>query len=140
MTGILQPKIAWAVLACLASPLAAADVRVEPAGLRNANGTLYVAVCAQSEFLQPACAYVASAPASQGAVTVSGVPPGTYAVQVVHDENANGTLDRPGFIPLEGLGFSRDAPMRMGPPRWDDAAFELTEAGVTIPLTIRYFQ
>ena len=147
MDRFWQPKSSWAtpaagatLLGCLALPLVAAEVRVEAAGLRNEAGTLYVAVCSEAEFLQPACAYTGSAPASEGAVTVAGVPPGTYAVQAVHDENGNGTLDRPGFLPLEGLGFSRDARMFMGPPAWDDAAFDLTEAGVTIPLTLRYFQ
>jgi uncharacterized protein (DUF2141 family) len=38
------------------------------------------------------------------------------------------------------MGFSRDAPMRFGPPRWDDAKFDLTESGATVPLTMRYFQ
>lgn len=118
----------------------AADLTVEVGGLRNAAGTIYAAVCTEAEFLQPTCAFFGSAPASAGSVTVSGVPAGTYAVQVVHDENDNQTLDRPGFLPTEGLGFSRDAPMRMGPPRWSDAAFELAEPGARVPLTMRYFQ
>ncbi len=118
----------------------AAELTVEVLGLRNATGTVYAAVCTEGEFLQPTCAHFGSAPASAGTVTVSNVPAGTYAVQVVHDENDNQTLDRPGFLPTEGMGFSRDAPMRMGPPRWSDAAFELAEPGARVPLTMRYFQ
>ena len=132
-------QFAVAVLA-LAGPAAAADLRIEVSGLRNAEGTVYAAVCTEDQFLEPSCTYFGSAPASSGAVTVTGVPPGTYAVQVVHDENNNQTLDRPGFLPTEGMGFSRDAPMRFGPPRWSDAQFDVTEAGATIPLTMRYFQ
>jgi uncharacterized protein (DUF2141 family) len=125
-----------------AAPALAQEVRVEVSGLRNASGTVYVAICTEPEFLQPTCAFFGQAPASTGpvVVTVEGVPPGTYAVQAVHDENGNGTLDRPGFLPEEGMGFSRDARMRMGPPRFSDAAFELTEAGAVVPLTMRYFQ
>jgi uncharacterized protein (DUF2141 family) len=126
--------------ALLAGPAGAAELRVEVEGLRNAEGTIYVAVCTEDEFLQPACAHTGRAPAGEGAVTVADVPPGTYAVQVVHDENDNQTLDRPGFLPTEGMGFSRDAPMRWGPPRWADAAFDLAEPGATVPLTMRYFQ
>ena len=118
----------------------AADLTIEVAGLRNAAGTVYAAVCTEDQFLQPACTYFGSAPAGFGVITVAGVPPGTYAVQVVHDENDNRTLDRPGFLPTEGMGFSRDAPMRMGPPRFADAAFELGAAGAVVPLTMRYFQ
>ncbi len=138
---IWQTKSAVLALAILGtSPALAADLRIEVAGLRNAEGTIYAAVCTEDQFLQPACDYFGSAPAASGVVEVTGVPPGTYAVQVIHDENDNETLDRPGFLPTEGMGFSRDAPMRFGPPRWADASFELTEGGATVPLTMRYFQ
>jgi uncharacterized protein (DUF2141 family) len=139
---IWQTKSAWAGLATLVVPVAAtaADLRIEVGGLRNPNGTVYAAVCTEAEFLQPACTWFGNAPASAPVVTVTGVPPGTYAVQAIHDENGNQALDRPGLLPTEGIGFSRDAPMRLGPPRWDDARFDLTEAGATVPLTMRYFQ
>lgn len=145
MLGSWQPTWAIGLLAAalassMGGPAPAADLRIEVAGLRNSDGTLYVAVCTEAEFLEPGCAHTGSAPAGDSAVVVSDVPPGTYAVQAVHDENNNGTLDRPGFLPTEGLGFSRDAPMRLGPPRFRDAAFELTEAGATVSLTMRYFQ
>jgi uncharacterized protein (DUF2141 family) len=140
--SIWQSKTAGVLLASLglASSAAAADLTVQVSGLRNGNGTVYVAVCTEDEFLQPACTYFGSGPAAGGAVTVTGVPPGTYAVQVIHDENDNQQLDRPGLLPTEGMGFSRDAPMRFGPPQWEDARFDLTEAGATVPLTMRYFQ
>lgn len=124
----------------LAGAAEAADLRIEVSGLRNAEGTVYAAVCTEDQFLQPACTWFGSAPASSGVVTVADVPPGTYAVQVIHDENDNRTLGRPGLLPTEGVGFSRDAPVRFGPPRWDDSRFDLTEAGATVPLTMRYFQ
>ena len=128
------------LVATLASSAMAADLRIEVSGLRNGAGTVYAAVCTEGEFLKPTCAYFGSAPATEGVVTVADVPPGTYAVQVVHDENNNRTLDRPGFLPTEGMGFSRDAPMRFGPPKWGDASFALEEPGATVKLTMRYFQ
>ena len=118
----------------------AADLRIEVSGLRNTNGTVYAAVCTEDQFLQPTCTWFGSGPASSGVVTVTDVPPGTYAVQVIHDENDNQALDRPGLLPTEGMGFSRDAPMRFGPPRWDDARFDLAEPGATVRLSMRYFQ
>jgi len=131
----------FAIMVVVMAPAAvAADLRVEVGGLRNGNGTIYAAVCTEQEFLKPVCTYFGSAPATDGVVTVTGVPPGTYAVQVVHDENDNRTLDRPGFLPTEGMGFSRDAPMRFGPPQWRDASFVLEDPGATVRLTMRYFQ
>jgi uncharacterized protein (DUF2141 family) len=138
---IWQTKsVAAGLILAMSGPVVAADLRVEVGGIRNTNGTVYVAVCTEAQFLQPACDYFGSAPAGSGAVTVTGIPPGTYAVQVVHDENNNKTLDRPGFLPTEGMGFSRDAPMRFGPPRFADAAFDLPAQGATVRLTMRYFQ
>lgn len=83
----------------------------------------------------------ASAPALAGKtiVTISNVQPGTYAVQAFHDENHNGKVDRALFgIPKEGVGFSNDAPIRLGPPKWKDAQFQLgDDKGIAFKL--RYF-
>ena len=52
------------------------------------------------------------------------VPPGTYAVAVIHDENSNGKLDTTFLgIPKEGVGTSNNARGHFGPPRFRDAAF-----------------
>ena len=55
------------------------------------------------------------------------VPAGTYAISMFHDENANGKIDRNFVgIPKEGYGTSNDAKGFMGPPKYEDAKFELT--------------
>lgn len=51
------------------------------------------------------------------------VPNGRYAIALVHDENGNGKLDKQLLMPREGFGFSRDAPVRLGPPSFSRAAF-----------------
>ena len=73
-------------------------------------------------------------------VVLHGLPPGQYAVQTFHDENGNKKVDR-NFIglPKEGVGFSNDAPIRMGPPKWADAMFTFNGAEQTIQLKTRYF-
>jgi uncharacterized protein (DUF2141 family) len=57
-------------------------------------------------------------PAGNPAITFANVAPGRYAVALFHDENANGRLDKVLMVPKEGFGFSRDAPVRFGPPRF----------------------
>jgi uncharacterized protein (DUF2141 family) len=43
------------------------------------------------------------------------IPPGTYALAVIHDENSNGKLDTDLLgIPTEGYGFSNDARALIG--------------------------
>ena len=123
-----------------AMPAAAADLTVRIGNLRSAEGQLLVAVCEEAQFTKPGCAYTGQAAASGGVVTVRDVPPGTYAIQAIHDENGNGTLDRRlMFLPLEGIGFSRNAPMRRGPPRFADAALEIQGDGV-VSFDMAYFQ
>ncbi len=77
----------------LAFPAAAEPgvLQVTVTGIRNAHGHVLVAVCDRATFLSPTCAYHGLAPAQPGPVVVgiTGVPPGTYAIEAYHDENDN---------------------------------------------------
>ncbi|MBT8432915.1 MAG: DUF2141 domain-containing protein, partial [Altererythrobacter sp.] len=58
-------------------------------------------------------------------LTFTDVEAGSYAIALLHDENDNGKADRAlGMMPKEGFGFSRDARVRMGPPKFDDAVID----------------
>ena len=134
----------WIFLAGLLASFSAeaADVRVTVTGVRNDHGRVLVALCERADFLQPSCPWSGSAPAGVGTVTVviTGVPAGIYAAQAFHDEDNNGKLERSFLgLPREGLGFSRDAPMHFGPPRFDAASFPVTAAGASIRLSMRYY-
>ena len=128
-----------------ATPAMAQDVVVHVENLRSAEGSVLVAICSPDDFLSAHCGHVGRAKASLGAadVTVRDVPPGRYAVQAIHDENDNSELDRNLIgMPREGMGFSRDAPMRMGPPRFSDAAVEIGGGGGgggSVTVSMRYF-
>lgn len=64
------------------------------------------------------------------------IPPGRYALAVVHDENMNGKLDVQWLgIPTEGYGFSNDAKALLGAPTFSDASFPYD--GRNLDLTIR---
>jgi uncharacterized protein (DUF2141 family) len=131
-----------AALICGAGTARAASVIVTVQGVRNTHGHILVALCGKAEFLRPHCAWRGRAPASPGdvRVTINNVPPGTYAAQAFHDENDNGILDRNILgLPREAMGFSNNAPMRMGPPRFDAASFPVTAPVTTIVFRLRYF-
>jgi uncharacterized protein (DUF2141 family) len=129
--------------ALLASPCArAATVAVTVHGVRNAHGHVRVALCKKAEFLHPNCAWRGHAAAAVGDVVVriTNVPPGTYAAQAFHDENDDGKLDRNILgLPREAMGFSNDAPMRMGPPKFDAAAFDVKAPLTETSFKLRYF-
>jgi uncharacterized protein (DUF2141 family) len=66
------------------------------------------------------------------------VPYGHYAISVYHDENANGKLDRNFLgIPSEGFGASNDATGLFGPPKFEEAMFELASKKKTLTIKIQ---
>jgi len=66
------------------------------------------------------------------------VPAGRYAISLLHDENGNGKADMTLFLPKEGFGFSRDAPVRMGPPSFNSAAFVVGDTAIQQTIRMRY--
>jgi len=128
-------------LALAALALDAGPITVEITNVRNARGRVHVALCPKSAFLSDNCPYEASAPATQGTtiVTFAAVPPGDYGAQAFHDENSNGKMDQMlGRIPKEGFGFSRDAKVHFGPPKWADAVFAHEAHAQVIRFGMRY--
>lgn len=126
-------------MAALPAPVVA-PIEIVVTDVHSDKGHIRLEICTETRFLKD-CAYAGSAPARVGSVTVTvaDVPPGRYAVQASHDENDNRKLDRNLFgIPKEGFGFSRDARVCMGPPRFSDAAFDHGDAPQQLTLRIRY--
>ena len=76
---------------------------------------------------------------SETKLVFTGVVPGTYAISLLHDENNNGKMDKKMlFMPKEGYGFSRDAPVKMAPPKFDAAKFAVAGEPVTLTIKVRY--
>lgn len=64
------------------------------------------------------------------------IPPGTYALAVVHDENMDGKLNTNFLgVPTEGYGFSSGAKASMSAPSFEAASFSYD--GQNLDLTIR---
>ncbi|NBC37841.1 DUF2141 domain-containing protein [Novosphingobium sp. FSY-8] len=119
-----------------------ASVTVQVTNVRNANGRVLIALCRKAQFLKETCPINASAPAQPGVTTVviDNVPPGEWAAQGFLDENNNKKVDQMLFgIPKEGVGFSRDARIVMGPPKWADAVFVQGSGPQVIRFALRYF-
>lgn len=67
------------------------------------------------------------------------IPYGTYAVAVLHDENANGVLDRNVFkVPTEGYGASNNPGGVMERAIFDDAKFELFQKSLVLHVQMQY--
>lgn len=58
--------------------------------------------------------------------TFTNMPPGHYAVSILHDENGNGKIDKGLFLPKEGIGFSNYSSVGpMNRPNFKKASFEV---------------
>ena len=112
-------------------------------GLRSMKGNVLVCATANPKFF-PDCSkdpksYRAKVSARDADnVSFSGVPQGTYAIALLHDENANSKMDMAIFLPKEGFGFSRNPAVVTGPPKFKAAAFAVDAAEVSQRVKMKY--
>jgi len=67
------------------------------------------------------------------------IPPGTYALAVIHDENMNGKLDTNWLgIPKEGYGFSNDVKALLGAPSFSAASFKYDGGTLDLMVSLHY--
>ena len=125
----------------LSASASAADLAIIVKNIRNDAGILLVAVCDAPSFLETGCPYQGrvAADGRQAELVFVDVEPGRYAVQIVHDENANETLDRNVLgVPKEGYGFSNNPASPFGPPSFDAAAIAVGEETIQVRVALRY--
>ena len=131
-----------AMLLCWRAVATAATLTVSVQGVRSDRGHIRIGVCQKSAFLSERCAYHAIVPARPGEVsaTISNIAPGVYAVAAYQDEDDSGKLKRTIFsMPKEDLGFSRNPPMRFGPPTFADCAIAIRARHSSVVLKLRKF-
>ncbi len=133
--------MAAALLVAAAGP--GADVRVSIIGMRSARGQILACLTTRPAAFpdctnDPASHKLSLPVTSPMELDFGPVAAGRYAISLIHDENGNGKLDTRIGMPREGYGFSRDAAVRFGPPRFSAAAFAVGEAPVHQTIHIRY--
>jgi uncharacterized protein (DUF2141 family) len=111
-------------------------------GLRSQRGVLRVCI-ASNPVAFPDCRDDAHAirrtvPAAAPHLRLEGLPPGDYAIAVIHDANGNSRLDTMMGIPREGFGFSRNPAIGFGPPRFNAARFTVGTGTQAQQVRIRY--
>lgn len=68
------------------------------------------------------------------------LPAGRYAFAFYHDEDGDEQFDKTLLgLPVEGFGFSNDAPLSLGPPSFVAAAVDFDGGSLTITASMRYF-
>lgn len=134
----ILPALAFAQSPC-------PGIHVKILNIRNSNGTVACALFESpegfpDEFLKFATnIMIIKIRKSQARCDFEDIPPGTYAMAVVHDENMNGKLDTNWMgIPTEGYGFSNDAKALVGAPSFSAASFRYDGRSIDMTMSLNY--
>jgi uncharacterized protein (DUF2141 family) len=138
-----QSTIDGAVAIPLAEPVATGSIKVTVSKLRNNQGQISIGLFNTSDSFPKRGkrfrGQVAAVSKQKGEITFNQVPAGTYALAVIHDENANNDLDTNFIgIPTEGYGFSNNAFGTFGPPSFEDASFKVASGQIAQNLVLKY--
>lgn len=130
--------IAGAFSALSTSAAFAADVAVTLTGVKAEGGTMLVSLQSKDQFMKPVGAKGAIGPATAGTMnlTVEDVPPGDYAVMVMHDADSNWTMTMKDGKPAEGWGHSGGAAGQT----FDAVKITVPEAGTSVTVPLNYPQ
>lgn len=145
----LASVLVFAVFGSLAFPSSAqvgqnSQLKVEVDGLRNQQGQICLSVFASgrgfpssgADAVQKRCVSITAIPQL---VSFENLQPGSYAVAVLHDANSDSKANHNFLgIPIEGFGFSRNAVIRMGPPKFNDAVVLVAGPTTNIQIQLNY--
>jgi uncharacterized protein (DUF2141 family) len=115
------------------------DIKVEVKNAKNDDGKMFFALYDnEDDFLKKEIkGGIEVITNKTSIITFKNVPTGVYAVSVFHDKNDNGEMDTNGLgIPTENFGCSNDAKGFMGPPKWKNAKFELSDKDKNIIINL----
>lgn len=120
-------------------------IHVDILGIHNSTGTVACALFESPagfpiEYLNYATnIMVIKVRKTQARCDFMDIPPGTYSLAVIHDENMNGKLDTNWLgVPTEGYGFSNDATSLLGAPSFAAASFRYEGQNLELQLKLHY--
>ncbi len=131
------PAIAFAQSSC---PV----IHVKIPNIKNSNGNLACVIFISPEgfpkkFLGSAkTVIIKKTQKTQAQCDFADIPPGTYAIAVIH-ENMNGKLDTNWMgIPKEGYGFSNTTIDEFGAPAFSAASFRYDGQNLNLTIELKY--
>ena len=121
------------------------SLTVKVDGLRNSKGVVQFALYNKDGTIPDenfeSYYKIGTSPIENGSSTFifSNLPTGRYAINILHDENENGKIDKGFFLPVEGVGFSNYESIGLSNrPKFSKASFQLNENSIK-QVTIIYF-
>ena len=129
-----------AAISAAAGAALAADVNITVTGVEARGGQMLVSLQSRAQFMKPtgAAGNFAQAAAGTMVLAVKDVPPGDYAVTVLHDEDSNWSMARkPDGRPAEGYAMSGKPPAGRA-PTFDEVKIAIPASGASLALAIAY--
>lgn len=111
-------------------------------GLESPNGSILLSIYDSEAAFDKNGKPVRDAmiPANAAAVSavIAGLPAGRYAIKAFHDVDGDRKMaSNPFGMPTEPFAFSNNAVANMGPAKWVDAVFTVTDGANRHSITIR---
>ena len=107
---------------------------IEVENLRNSKGVLQVALynkdgsIPDEQYKNYYKIQTTNIESGKAEITFKNLPKGKYAINILHDENKNGKIDKGFILPIEGIGFSNFQSIGLtNRPNFSKASFELKE-------------
>jgi uncharacterized protein (DUF2141 family) len=139
----------------LTVPAIAAELRLTVRGIRSDDGEILIALYDSAGGFKSAIANAATrglmpdsgrligtairAKRGTQSTVFTQLPPGRYAIIVIHDENDNGRLDENALgVPREGYGFGNDAQGFLGAASFDAASIAVGDTDVSTSIALIY--
>jgi uncharacterized protein (DUF2141 family) len=121
----------------------AGRIEVKVATFRNMKGTLNCSLYSDAKSFPDGAGMKTVRATIRGAEATcafEGVAPGTYAIAVLHDENANGKIDKSFFgVPTEGYGVSNNRTYALSAPKWNESKFDFhAKEPASFRVSLRY--
>lgn len=146
-------RLIWAVLAAMrlagfgmpASKAEACSLTIHVTGFRNSKGMIGGAVFKdnvgwpENDAQAFARTGIPVAGTTDEVLTFPDLPTGRYGIVVLHDENANGRLDRNILrVPKEGFGFANNPHVGLSAPSWQDASVQVACPATEVRIQLIY--
>lgn len=129
--------MALVVMPSIVEPTFGAELEVRITGMKKLRGLVHFALFGNAEDFPGGDSVVGSnAPANQEIVVfkITDLTPGQYAVAAYHDANGNGEHDI-SLFGIEDFAFSQDARALFKAPKFEAAAFTVTEPATVVTIT-----
>ncbi len=108
------------------------SLTIQVKGLRNSNGVIQFLIynkegsIPDEKFKKYFKKNIAAIYDKTSTITFNNLPKGRYAINILHDENKNGKIDKRFILPIEGIGFSNYTSIGLtNKPKFSKASFEL---------------